>query len=211
MLNKMKKTLFYTKIYYNNLKVKKMNKFFESKFTLITIILLCFLSNWYKDNISLIFYIIIRLILIILCMYFFYKLYKKSFTLKNKIITSFIFIITLFLFFYDFRLTKTKIELNIFKNQRNIIIQKIKNNEFKYYYKNNIKLSKYKYTSNDGEIYVYKNDTEGQVISFWIYRGLMSDSIQLIYTTDKDLLEKNIKNINKSIKLNKNWFYITTK
>ena len=144
-------------------------------------------------------------------MYFFYKLYKKSFTLKNKIITSFIFIITLFLFFYDFRLTKTKIELNIFKNQRNIIIQKIKNNEFKYYYKNNIKLSKYKYTSNDGEIYVYKNDTEGQVISFWIYRGLMSDSIQLIYTTDKDLLEKNIKNINKSIKLNKNWFYITTK
>ena len=184
-----------------------MNKFFESKFTLITINLLCFLSNWYKDNIYLIFYIIIRLILIISCMYYFYKLYK----LKKKNIITLLFILTLFLFFYDFRLIKTKIELNIFKTQRNIIIQKIKNNEFKYYYKNNIKLSKYKYTSNDGEIYVYKNDTEGQVISFWIYRGLMSDSIQLIYTTDEDLLEKNIKNINKGVKLNKNWFYITTK
>lgn len=184
-----------------------MNKFFESKFTLITIILLCFLSNWYKDNISLIFYIIIRLILINLCIYYFYKLYK----LKKKSIITLLFIITLLLFFYDFRLTKTKIELNIFKKQRNIIIQKVKNNEFNYYYKNNIKLSKYKYTSNDGEIYVYKNDNEGQVISFWIYRGLMSDSIQLVYTTDKDLLEKNIKNINKSVKFNKNWFYITTK
>jgi hypothetical protein len=118
-----------------------------------------------------------------------------------------------FLLFFDFKLIKTKIELNFYEKKRTIIIEKIKNDEFSYYYDKNIKLPIYKYVSSDGEVYVYKNDEE-QVIGFWIFRGIMSGSTELIYTsTDEKLIYETLTDnlITKIVKLKEHWYYIETR
>ena len=84
--------------------------------------------------------------------------------------------------------------------------------EVKYYYDKNIKLPIYKSVSSDGEIYVYQND-DNQVISFWIFRGVLSGSTELIYTsTDEKLIYENKSRnlITKIIKLKEHWYYIET-
>lgn len=184
-----------------------MKKFFPQ----IILCILCFLCNWYKDNLLLPIFYIIKLFLIIILLFCYYDWFKKKKYSNLKVYLTFFCFITTILFFYDFRLIKAKIELNVFEDQRNIVIRKIKNNEFDYYSKNNIKLPIYKYTSNDGEVHVYKNENNDQVICFWIYRGIMSSSIQLVYTSNEKLIDENIKHINKNIKLKKNWYYIITK
>lgn len=70
----------------------------------------------------------------------------------------------------------------------------------------------YKSVSSDVEIYVYQND-DNQVISFWIFRGVLSGSTELIYTsTDEKLIYENKSRnlITKIIKLKEHWYYIET-
>lgn len=182
--------------------------------------LLSFFNNWYRDNIldSLNFLVAIIFNLILLISFIVllnitvknFKVFKITKLNVSLLVTL---IITLVLTFYDFRLIKTKLELNLFEKQRYIIIDKIKNDELTYYYGKNIKLPIYKYISSDGEVYVYQND-ENQVISFWIARGMMSDSIELIYSTGgkKSIREnKSRDSIKKIIKLKEDWYFVVTR
>lgn len=53
-------------------------------------------------------------------------------------------------------------------------------------------MPKYKYVSSDGEIYVYQNDENGTVIGFWILRGMLSGSVELIYSEgEENLIREN--------------------
>ncbi len=182
----------------------------------LVLCLFCFLDNWYKDFIVSRFtifpQIFIRFVLIIL----FFKLFRKSLKyLKSKsiiikLLSYGLFMITIILSFYDFRLIKAKIELNLYEKERIFIINEVKNNNYSYYFENNIKLPIYRYTSADGEIYVYKND-EDQVIGFWIYRGIMSRSIELIYSSKGEKLIYETTGghpVNKIIKLKEHWYYV---
>lgn len=134
---------------------------------------------------------------------------KKDFLLFLPIL---ILALTLIISFHDFTLTKVKLELNLYMNKRLEIIEKIKNGELKCSYSGNIKLRKHKYVSQDGSVYVYQNDDE-QVISFWVFRGMLSGSTELIYSSqDEKLIRKNegghpITNI---IKLKDHWYYVIT-
>lgn len=181
--------------------------------------LFCFGVNWYQNSIigyfTIFTYIVLKLVLFILLLVL--SIYMINY-LKNdkgrisKTILLILLIMAIFLSFYDFNLIKTKVELKLYEKQRNIIIQKVKNNEFSYYSDKNIKLPIYKYVSSDGEIHVYQNNEE-QVISFWIFRGLLSESIELIYSsTDESLIYKNEGGhpIKKIIKLKDHWYYVIT-
>lgn len=182
-------------------------------------ILLCifsFLINWYGDNIMARFtpfvVIILRLALLVIFLKLSFLVIHHFGTKKLlfKGINILFMIITLLVNIYNFRLIKTKLELQLFDNERKTIIEKVINNEFAYYYEGNIKLPNYKYVSSDGEIYVYQNDYD-QVIGFWIFRGLQSGSVQLIYSSkDEELIYKNKLSINKIIKLKKHWYYVIT-
>ena len=71
----------------------------------------------------------------------------------------------------------------------------------------------YKKLSQDGWIYIYKNDSEGQVISFWVLRGMQSGSIELIYSTGgEELIRANETGhpIISIEKLKDNWYYVVT-
>lgn len=185
----------------------------------IVFCIICFLKNWYKDIILFHLTIIIDFLLDVSLLITFIILLRMSIaTLKNeknkilKILPIIILVISLFLSFNDFRLTKTKLELNLFEKQRNQIIEEIKDNNLKYYYGQNIKLPIYKYVSSDGEVYVYQNNDE-QVIGFWIFRGMISESIELIYSSlDEELIytNKSKNDIIKIIKLKEHWYYVVT-
>lgn len=82
--------------------------------------------------------------------------------------------------------------------ERKEIINLVKNDKIEYYYKGNAKLKKYRYVSQDGEIYVHRNNKDEQVICFWIFRGVMSGSVELVYSSKgKKLIEENIDFISK--------------
>lgn len=193
-----------------------MNKELKTIIYQIIICIFCFLTNWYGDTIAEYFtpfpVIFLRLFLIIVFVKLSYSIirYFKFTKNKFKIINVFFIVMTIFVNFYSFRLMKTKLELWLFEDERNEIIEKVKNNELKYYYGGNIKLPNYKYVSSDGEIYVYQNDDE-HVIGFWIFRGLLSGSIQLIYSSsDEKLIYENKSSIIKIIKLKDHWYYVET-
>lgn len=186
----------------------------------IIIFILTFLSCWYCDWLFshlwiYAFFIYIPLFLgDCICLLSLLNRARKS----HKILTNYFPIIILFItailvIFFPFRKIKTNIELVLYEKQRNEIIKNVKNNNYSYYYEGNIKLPEYEYTSSNGEIYVYQNDKNGTVISFWILRGIQSGSIELIYSDGEEKLIKEnetghqIKNINK---LKDNWYYVET-
>ena len=116
--------------------------------------------------------------------------------------------------FFPFRETKVKYELNRYEKGRMEIVNKIISNEVK---PNddlgNIYLTgKYKKYSTGGNITVYQNDEDGQLICFWIFRGMQSGSVQLMYSTAEELIRKNETGhpIVSIEKLKDNWYYIET-
>lgn len=44
-------------------------------------------------------------------------------------------------------------------------------------------LDKYKKVSTSREVTVYQNDENGKVIGFGIFKGMLSGSVQLVYST----------------------------
>lgn len=94
------------------------------------------------------------------------------------------------------------------------IIEKVKNNEIEIDEYGNAELpKKLKKLSSDGEITIYKNDKEGQVICFWIFRGMLSGSHQLIYSTNGEKLIKENETGHPIISvknLKDNWYYVKT-
>ena len=190
---------------------------------LILVIITCFiilLYKWFLDNLISLFSIIFfpfSLITIIIIFVNLIKLLsnrlKKDKNIINKV-SLYIVYITIFIFvFIPFSTIKFNLEFKLFSKERDIIIDKIKNNEFKYYYDKNIKLPIYKYLSVDGEVYVYQNDEDGTQIGFWIHRGVLTGSEELMYSSNSEKLIKEnetdhpIKSIKK---LNKYWYYVIT-
>lgn len=186
----------------------------------VIILIFSFLNSWYSDwlfNHLWLLTLLINIPLFIgycVCLIFSIKQIMK----KNKIFINYLPIIILLItailtIFFPFRKVKTKIELILYEKQRNEIIEKVKNNEYSYYYEGNIKLPKYKYVSSDGEIYVYQNDENGTVIGFWIFRGMLSGSVELIYSDgEENLIRENELGypIIKIDKLKDNWYYVET-
>ena len=72
--------------------------------------------------------------------------------------------------------------------------------------------AKYNMTSSDGSVFVYQNDEE-QVVSFWVFRGMLSGSIELIYSSgDESLIYQNVSAhpIENVTKLKEHWYLVDT-
>ena len=178
--------------------------------------ILCFLCNWYSDLIIGYFtgftLFFIKLFLLIIWIIFLVKVIKdfNKIAKKGNVLLVILLASSIFSLFCNFRWIKTNVEFPLYRKQREKIIEKVKDDEFAYYFDKNIKLPIYKYVSSDGEIYVYRNDRE-QVISFWIYRGVLSGNVELIYSSGGKNLIYEIKNnseIVKIVELDENWYYV---
>lgn len=179
--------------------------------------IICFLNNWFQDEIfEKLFLLIILIDFILLCVYIFLFIQEikiiKSSQKKNIFVflPLIILIITVLLSFYDFRFVKTKLELDLYMDKRLEIVKLIKDKELDD--KNrNIKLPKYKYVSQDGEVHVYQNNEE-QVIGFWVFRGMLSGSVELIYSSsDEQLIKENEDiDVRAITELKEHWYYVVT-
>lgn len=85
--------------------------------------------------------------------------------------------------FFPFRMAKVKTEMVLFEKDRMQIVERISAGSLTPDDYGNVRLPwKYRRTSSDGEVYVYQNNDE-QVIGFWVFRGMLSGSVELIYSS----------------------------
>lgn len=132
----------------------------------------------------------------------------------NSYIPLAISIITIILIIvFPFRTTKVNFEMVLLEQDRLEIVEMVKDGVIIADGLGNAELPKgYGHLSSDGEIFVYQNDSE-QVISFWVFRGMLSGSVQLIYSsTDESLIYANetghpITNVKK---LKDHWYLVDT-
>jgi len=169
----------------------------------------CFLNNWFKDEIFEKAGILFLVLDFILLGSFFWLLRKIRLNGKNSfmVLPVAILFLTVLLSFSDFRLIKAKLELPLYMKERMKIIEMVKEDHLG---KNdpNVALQKHKYISRTGEIYVYENDEE-QVIGFWIFRGMMSGSVKVVYSSEGEkLIRQNEADIIQLEKLREHWYYI---
>ena len=194
-----------------------MKKYSLLILTLI-ILILSFLNCWYSaELLDLLFIVTFILNLVLFIIYIIcFKIVIEE-IIKNKnilnvislcILIMNIIIITIF----PFREAKTYLELNLYKEEYEKVVKLVKDKGLVTYEYDNAKLPKeLKKISISGEISIYKNDEEGQIIGFWIFRGMLSGSTQLIYSScDEKLIEESeFRYSITSIKeLEDNWYYV---
>ena len=125
-----------------------------------------------------------------------------------------VFLKALLVLFFPFREVKVRLELNLYEEERLEIIKMIEDNKLKVDDLGNVKLpNKYKKVSTSGEVAVYQNDEDGKLIGFWVFRGMLSGSVQLVYSTggEEIIRSSDIEHPIVSIdKLKDNWYYVVT-
>lgn len=186
----------------------------------ILLLVLSLIKSWYSDLLFdnfFIFHIILNLLLFILFNFCFISSFVKIVKEHNVInIISIIILLCAVLLFilFPFRKVKTNYELKRYEKARLEIVNKILCNELKPDDLGNVKLPKeYKKYSISGEVTIYQNDKEGQVICFWIFRGVQTGSVELIYSTGGEKLIKDNETGHPIVsikKLEDNWYYVET-
>ena len=116
---------------------------------------------------------------------------------------------------FPFRDTRVKYELGRFEADRLEIVRMIGSDQLrpKDEIGNVVLPAGYKRLSSDGEAFVYQNDENGQVIGFWVFRGMLSGSAELIYTSGGEALIRANESghpIRKIDRLKDNWYYVET-
>ena len=196
--------------------MKKYNNLILS----ILILVFSFIICWYSDYLYSSLFVFGIVLDLILMLFFFIILIISIRNLKQKIniiniLTIIILVATAILvLFFPFREVKMIYELNLYEKDRLEVIDMIKDNELKSDEIGNVTLpNKYKKLSTSGQVFVYKNSGKEQVIGFWVFRGMLSGSNLVIYSTGgNDLIESSIKGhpITNIEKLKDNWYYVET-
>ena len=112
---------------------------------------------------------------------------------------------------FPFRDARVKWELNRFEADRLEIIEMIQSHQLQPDSLGNVVLpAGYKRLSSDGEAYVYQNDKNGQVICFWVFRGMMSGSHELVYSSGGEERIRANESIVSIEQLKDFWYYVVT-
>lgn len=186
----------------------------------VIVMILSFLNSWFSDQLLdslFIFALIPSLILFvgwIICLIFSITKLIKDKSVFNVISLIVVILTALLVLFFPFRETKVRLELNLYEEKRLEIIKMLEDNKLKVDDLGNVKLqNKYRKVSTSGEVAVYQNDENGKVIGFWVFRGMQSGSVQLIYSTGGEKLIRDNETghpIASVDKLKDNWYYVVT-
>lgn len=186
----------------------------------VIVMILSFLNSWFSAQLLdslFIFALIPGLILFvgwIICLVLSIIKLIKDRNVFNIISFIAVFLTALLVLFFLFREVKVRLELNLYEEERLEIIKMIEDNKLEVDDLGNSKLpNKYKNVSTSGEIAVYQNDEEGIVIAFWVFRGMQSGSVQLVYSTGGEKLIRDNETGHTIVsvdKLKDNWYYVIT-
>ena len=185
------------------------------------LLLISFIAAWYNDHLFnhlFIFAIPIHIVLFICFVVLLVMSIRRIIKEKDRSSCFSILVLALLVVliaFFPFRDARVKYELNRFEADRLEIIRMIQNDQLRPKDDNgNVVLpAGFERLSSDGEVFVYQNDENGQVISFWIFRGMLSGSVELIYSSGgEELIRANESGhpITKVDRLKENWFYVET-
>lgn len=186
----------------------------------ILFFIISFIKNWYSDELFDNFFLLALVPSIILIVLFNVILIKSIIQIDKRkeyinVISIIILLISIIFFFFPYREVKTKYELDKYEPERLQIIKMIEKGQLKPKDElGNISLpNKYKKYSISDEVFLYQNNEKGQVVGFWVFRGMLSGSTELIYSTGgKKLIKANETNhrITKIKKLKDKWYYVET-
>ena len=187
----------------------------------ILLLLVSFVTAWYSDHLFNHLFVLVFPLYIILFAGFFVLLgisIKRIVNQKEYSCVISIAVLTLMavlILFFPFRDVKVNYELNRFEADRLEVVEMIKNDQLrpKDAIGNVVLPAGYGRLSSDGEVFIHQNDENGQVISFWIFRGMLSGSIELIYSSGgEELIKANESGhpITRIENLKGNWYYVET-
>ena len=116
---------------------------------------------------------------------------------------------------FPFRQAKLKAELCLYDAKRSEVVEMIRAGSLQPVDNiGNVVLPLgYRRVSATGEVFEYQNDENGQVIGFWIFRGMLSGSIELVYSSGGEaLIRANDTGhfITKIEMLKEHWYYVET-
>ena len=183
-------------------------------------LIVSFILSWYSDELLcflFIFKVLLDILFLILLSIFLIIILKITISKEKKLVnylTTIVLLISAIIFFLPMRFIKAKVEFKLYKNERNEVINMVRNGKIKVDEYGNAKLpDKYRKISTSGEIFIYQNDEEGCVVGFWIFRGLQSGSVELIYSLNgkKNIYENETgHDLTRIEEWDKNWYYVNT-
>lgn len=192
---------------------------FKKKYSLLISSILfligSFIFNWYTYDISIILFILLFVIFHGLFIIIIINCIKKISVNKTiSFISIFIMLLTIILHFnFPFEEIKLNVEWNKYDELRYEVINLVKEDKLEFDLDTKIAIlpNNYKKISQTGEILIYENSSENQMIGFFINRGMLSGSKILIYSTGgSELIEDNEKYIKNIKKIRDNWYYVET-
>ena len=183
--------------------------------------IVCFLVGWYGDLLSgSPFFLFMPLLVLLLFACFIVLLVLCTIRIvKHKAYFEFVSlaVLTLLAFltlFFPYREAKLQFDLNRCENDRIKIVEQIQSGELQSSdgIGNVVLPFGYKRLSASGEVFQYQNDENGQVIGFYIFRGLaVTGSVKLVYSSGgEELIRANAHYIEELTPLKEHWYYMVT-
>ena len=181
--------------------------------------IVAFIKSWYNVELldALFIFALIPYFILMMCEIALFTLSIRG-IVKEKSYVSIISLIILIatgilIIVFPFEDVKFKYELRKYEKPRLEIVDMVNNGKLKPQDENGnaILPNKYKKYSISGEVTIYQNDKDGQVIGFWVFRGIQSGSTELIYSTGgEELIKANETGhpISKIEKLKDSWYYV---
>jgi len=184
----------------------------------VILLLVSFAAAWYNDHLfNHLFILVIPIdlallicfiVLLVLCIVRIIK--RKEYI--NFLSLAVLALLVVLIIYFPFRDARVKLELNRFEAERLEIVEMIRTHQLQPYDSiGNVELpAGYRRLSSDGEVFVYQNDQKGQVICFWVFRGMNSGSLELVYSSGgEELIRANEFVVNME-HLKENWYYVET-
>ncbi len=187
----------------------------------VLLLLVSLLTAWYNDHlVNRLFLFAIPVYLVLGICYVVLMLKSIGKCKKEKSWSGWFSMLVLVLLFaliaiFPFREAKVKYEVERFETDRLEIVRMIKDGRLrpKDQFGNVDLPAGFERLSSDGEVFIDQNDEDGQVISFWVFRGMLSGSAELICSSGgEELIRENESGhpITKVERLKDNWYYVLT-
>ena len=187
----------------------------------VLLLIVSFAAAWYEDHLFNHFFILVIpvylmllgcfIVLLVLCIIRIIK--RKEYV--NFWSLAVLALLVVLIFRFPFRDARVQLELNRFEAERLEIVEMLRTHQLQPYDSiGNVELpAGYKRLSSDGEVFVYQNDQNGQVICFWVFRGMNSGSFELVYSSGGEELiwaKEFTINIDNIEQLKEHWYYVET-
>ena len=187
----------------------------------ILLLIVCFLLGWYNDQLTstglilLAFPIILILFgcfvtLLIVCIVAIIK--RRAYI--NFISIGVLGLLILLILKFPFRDTKVNYELDHYEADRLKIVDMIADGQLMPDRLGNVDLPLgFRRVSASGQVYVLQNDEQGQVVLFWVFRGMLSGSLCLVYSSGGEEMIRASKEgpyITRLEQMKDTWYYMET-